>query len=417
MALFLIGVLPIALVATPADQDGFDGVFVPENVAMRTAANRLNVSQVSRVGAQEPGAEFTWFADGSDYLFDGSLIIGYDVNNMFTNIYYQEGDTVADDNPLRELRALSHTSYDTTSFPYRYAEGYGCTADSTVAFRVQFYACKHPDSINFYVGRFSLYAGLSTPVGTPVTGLIVGYATDWNIPSDSGSDNYGHVDAALQLVYQQGGLHGSLDHNDTRYGGIAYRGPDASHMNALGGWYWESDRYVYANDDNVTGGYHADSLYKYMTSVTSWGPQPEPTVADSVEDLNCVITVSKNATLTWNGSDPDSMIFYIVFAASADNTGPKSEADLKNGVRKGERFICNYLNPTASYCCMYGDADSNGIINISDAVYLIAYIFGGGDAPDPLCNGDTDCNGMVNISDAVILIGYVFEFFPPPHCP
>jgi hypothetical protein len=61
---------------------------------------------------------------------------------------------------------------------------------------------------------------------------------------------------------------------------------------------------------------------------------------------------------------------------------------------------------TSTYVC--GDADGNTIVNISDAVFLISYIFGGGSAPDPLLSGDADCNGIVNISDAVYLIAYIF---------
>ncbi len=55
-----------------------------------------------------------------------------------------------------------------------------------------------------------------------------------------------------------------------------------------------------------------------------------------------------------------------------------------------------------------GDADGNATINISDAVYLISYIFIGGSPPDPLLNGDADCTGIISISDAVYLISYIF---------
>ncbi len=65
---------------------------------------------------------------------------------------------------------------------------------------------------------------------------------------------------------------------------------------------------------------------------------------------------------------------------------------------------------------VYGDADGNSIVNISDAVYLIAYIFGGGDPPNPMLSGDADCNGIVNISDAVFLIAYIFGGGDPPGC-
>lgn len=71
----------------------------------------------------------------------------------------------------------------------------------------------------------------------------------------------------------------------------------------------------------------------------------------------------------------------------------------------------------AGFIC--GDADGNAIVNISDAVYLIAYIFGGGPAPVPLLAGDADCNSIVNISDAVYLIAYIFGGGPAPcdSCP
>jgi len=59
------------------------------------------------------------------------------------------------------------------------------------------------------------------------------------------------------------------------------------------------------------------------------------------------------------------------------------------------------------YIC--GDADNSGSVTISDAVYLINYIFSGGPAPNPIDSGDTDCSGLVTISDAVYLISYIFS--------
>lgn len=66
------------------------------------------------------------------------------------------------------------------------------------------------------------------------------------------------------------------------------------------------------------------------------------------------------------------------------------------------------------YCYICGDVDGNGVVNISDAVYLIAFIFGGGPAPSPAQVADADCNGIVNISDAVFLIAYIFGGGPTP---
>ena len=64
------------------------------------------------------------------------------------------------------------------------------------------------------------------------------------------------------------------------------------------------------------------------------------------------------------------------------------------------------------YVC--GDANGDGTANISDAVFMIAYIFSGGDAPDPLLSGDANCDGSSNISDAVYMITYIFSGGPSP---
>lgn len=74
-------------------------------------------------------------------------------------------------------------------------------------------------------------------------------------------------------------------------------------------------------------------------------------------------------------------------------------------------------SPTRSFTVcdfLAGDADGNDLVNITDAVFLISYIFSGGVAPSPLNIGDADCNGLVNITDAVYLISYIFNDGPAP---
>lgn len=58
------------------------------------------------------------------------------------------------------------------------------------------------------------------------------------------------------------------------------------------------------------------------------------------------------------------------------------------------------------YIC--GDASGDETVNVSDAVFIINYVFAGGDAPVPLESADADCSGTVNVSDAVVIINYVF---------
>jgi len=61
----------------------------------------------------------------------------------------------------------------------------------------------------------------------------------------------------------------------------------------------------------------------------------------------------------------------------------------------------------ADFVC--GDANGDATVDISDVVYLIAYIFSGGSAPSPLLSGDANCDSTVDISDVVYLIAYIFS--------
>jgi hypothetical protein len=67
----------------------------------------------------------------------------------------------------------------------------------------------------------------------------------------------------------------------------------------------------------------------------------------------------------------------------------------------------NGVGDACDYVC--GDANADASVDISDAVYLIAYIFSGGSAPSPLIAGDASCDSAVDISDAVYLIAYIFS--------
>lgn len=66
----------------------------------------------------------------------------------------------------------------------------------------------------------------------------------------------------------------------------------------------------------------------------------------------------------------------------------------------------------SDYVC--GDPNADQIVNITDAVYLIQFIFNSGPSPQPLLSGDANCDGLVNITDAVYLIQFIFNGGPAP---
>ena len=103
--------------------------------------------------------------------------------------------------------------------------------------------------------------------------------------------------------------------------------------------------------------------------------------------------------------DADNDIDMDGYCASEDNCPTvynPDQADL-NGNNVGD--VCEG---------MCGDANSDDKCNVSDAVFIIGYVFSGGEAPNPLSKCDVNCDEKCNVSDAVFLINYVFTQGPLP---
>jgi hypothetical protein len=64
---------------------------------------------------------------------------------------------------------------------------------------------------------------------------------------------------------------------------------------------------------------------------------------------------------------------------------------------------------------LFGDANSDGTVNLADVVYIVNYLFVGGPEPVPLwITGDANCDFTVNLADAVYIVNYLFIGGPPP---
>ena len=69
-------------------------------------------------------------------------------------------------------------------------------------------------------------------------------------------------------------------------------------------------------------------------------------------------------------------------------------------------------------CCeLRGDVDHSGGVNVADLIYLVDYIFFGGDPPPCPEEGDVDGSGAINVADLTYLVEYIFFDGPaPPPC-
>lgn len=61
--------------------------------------------------------------------------------------------------------------------------------------------------------------------------------------------------------------------------------------------------------------------------------------------------------------------------------------------------------------CLYkpGDFNGNGLINLSDIIRVVSYIFKGGQSPNPPCTGDANADGKTTITDIVYVVNFVFK--------
>jgi hypothetical protein len=140
--------------------------------------------------------------------------------------------------------------------------------------------------------------------------------------------------------------------------------------------------------------------------------------------------VTAGAIWCYGSAQPGSgVLFKVVFNISTSAQSGETLLDLREYLKPQQ--VTKYVQPpgygitpdlydgvlTIEKQDACGDVDKNGILNISDAVFIISYIFGGGPAPEPLCLGDIDGNGFISISDAVAIINYIFGEGPAPRQP
>ena len=64
-----------------------------------------------------------------------------------------------------------------------------------------------------------------------------------------------------------------------------------------------------------------------------------------------------------------------------------------------------------------GDANDDGALNITDGIYVLNYLFLGGEAPACAETADANDDGVVNITDGIFLLNYLFLGGPAPADP
>ena len=121
---------------------------------------------------------------------------------------------------------------------------------------------------------------------------------------------------------------------------------------------------------------------------------------------------------------PDLQLFRSSPAIDSNGTWPVIDTDFDGNERPcwdghdmGAYEYCGEEPPSPLPQFSRGDANADGILNIADAIFILAYVFSSG--PDPSCISSADGNddGKIDVADGVSILGYLFSGeneLPPP---
>jgi hypothetical protein len=263
-----------------------------------------------------------------------------------------------------------------------------------------------------------------------ITGLAIGEAIDWNIPTDTGNWNGSDFDAARNLMYQTGEEYGqdtiTCTDNSRRFGGMAVLEifEDGIQSGPQYGMYaMDNLKQVYP-----LGHFHPDSLMTHMVNMGGF------TVADTNVgmDLHMVAIYRPNHTLAANDGN---LVVYTLLATEYNG----GSASFLSAVDEGKEWFADNFGFVIPTCCRYvgdinHDGANNGVADIVDLIYLVTYMFACGpyqamcnDGPGDDCCGadlcifpeaDVNCSGnpQPDITDLIYLVTFMFQNGPPPTC-
>lgn len=168
------------------------------------------------------------------------------------------------------------------------------------------------------------------------------------------------------------------------------------------------DDYISGEGQNEEGA-AATVLYDLYDTYSPYGVDDGDPLRESFADIYSAIAATYN---------PISIIQYanrhMSGGMAGDADGAARIANLcqllaQNKVDMGQLMYCG------AYVC--GDANGDWRIDVGDAVYIVDYIFRGGDPPPDLHAADANCDGTINVGDAVHVINYIFKHGSAPCCP
>jgi hypothetical protein len=165
---------------------------------------------------------------------------------------------------------------------------------------------------------------------------------------------------------------------------------------------------------------HNDEPIKAKTANAKWEKSNVQTIVNNSEQT-AVQSASNNQM---SGENIDRQVISAGGTIGGTSTifmlsGTVAQTAVGDGISGGHGLSHGFWQNLVSdsTCCETpGDANRDGTTNVGDVVYIINYVFKGGDAPICPKEGDPNSDCSINVGDAVFLISYIFKQGDTPEC-
>jgi len=240
--------------------------------------------------------------------------------------------------------------------------------------------------------------------GDTYIGMMMDFDCPYDTLSGESARNQGGYDAVNQIAWQRGydytGAHATYNNY---YAGMALADTGAAgNVTPYGAHVIKNNYYLYPQSP---WGWK-DSEFYALAATAGTSVQDE----DSLVDRSVVMT----AKYIPAGNTPNADYSFVVIEAFSAN----GLADLQSLVAKG-RQIVRKERVSYGFPITCGDVKVDMKVDLSDALYLLNYLFKGGPAPlCPTARGDVKVpnDGLVNLSDALTILNYLFKAGVKPEC-
>ncbi len=419
-------IIPVCLVVVE------DEIPPTQSETPTTETKALRVYNNGRLGNNTPGESMDFIDDcdtfnvntnSSIYLYDGGPYVSY-VRDGDTVRFSPYSSTIFDDNGFRPA-ALLETDDSSPDFTLISTKFY--TADTAMGMTVEYYIPKlSGDTSQFVIVSKKLY-NLS---GTTLPGVVFGEFIDWDVPSDSGSNNGSDFSIDDKVIYQFGAEYNQDDSTEAfcpqesndRAGAVFFLSDDAAMPKSA--QTIDNPTWVY-----TTGPFGQDAplpaaaLYQKMVTDEGYSVYSSTAPESLYTDLSTLITYG-----VYDLAPEDTITVTKALWTTKELDPAKGTAAISPAAARAIIiwFYCTFVaadplnDPLCSgnpNCCnVAGDANNDGSVNVGDGVYIINYVFKGG--PAPICSqeGDANADSNINVGDGVYIINFVFKGGPAPIC-